>query len=376
MTVRVYRSTEFGAPVLSGQAGALIGVLDACLVNGFGSLSITSLTQTGGVATAVTASPHGYANSPKVTVSGATPTEYNGEVTATVTATNSFTFPILPGAAATATGAITVARSGAGFTKAFSGGNLAAYRQPLAGANGFYLRVDDTVAATSRIVGYEGMSGVSTGVNAFPTEAQVAGGLYVVKSSVASATARAWFLVTNGSIFYLVVNQAGAADWATAVPIVYGDITSYKSADAFATLLIASTSTTGTADFSTMGINAITALQAGQFMARSYVQTGGSITIGKTSDFSKAEGGVSLGKSGAVYPSPVDGGLYSAEVYINEPAAGVLRGVLPGLQNPLHKTPLQLFDIWVPGGDLSGRTFEAVNMYSGSQGFFETSDTW
>ena len=37
MTVRIYRSTDASAPVLSGTAGALVGVLDACLVTGYGS---------------------------------------------------------------------------------------------------------------------------------------------------------------------------------------------------------------------------------------------------------------------------------------------------------------------------------------------------
>jgi hypothetical protein len=37
MTVRVYESTDASAPSLSGTAGSLIGVLDACLVTGYGS---------------------------------------------------------------------------------------------------------------------------------------------------------------------------------------------------------------------------------------------------------------------------------------------------------------------------------------------------
>lgn len=37
MTVRVYQSTDASAPSLTGLAGALITVLDACLVNGYGS---------------------------------------------------------------------------------------------------------------------------------------------------------------------------------------------------------------------------------------------------------------------------------------------------------------------------------------------------
>jgi hypothetical protein len=38
MTVRHYKHTDASAPVLSGQAGALIGVLRACLVDGYGAL--------------------------------------------------------------------------------------------------------------------------------------------------------------------------------------------------------------------------------------------------------------------------------------------------------------------------------------------------
>lgn len=37
MTVRVFRSTDTSAPVLTNALGSLIGILDACLVNGYGS---------------------------------------------------------------------------------------------------------------------------------------------------------------------------------------------------------------------------------------------------------------------------------------------------------------------------------------------------
>lgn len=37
MTVRVYRSSDAGAPVFSNTLGSILGVLDACLVNGYGS---------------------------------------------------------------------------------------------------------------------------------------------------------------------------------------------------------------------------------------------------------------------------------------------------------------------------------------------------
>jgi hypothetical protein len=45
MTVRVYRSTDASAPVLTGQVGSLIALLDAVLVNGYGALSAAGWTK-------------------------------------------------------------------------------------------------------------------------------------------------------------------------------------------------------------------------------------------------------------------------------------------------------------------------------------------
>lgn len=45
MTVRFYASTDSGAPTLSGTAGALIAVLKACLVDGYGSKASSGWTQ-------------------------------------------------------------------------------------------------------------------------------------------------------------------------------------------------------------------------------------------------------------------------------------------------------------------------------------------
>jgi hypothetical protein len=44
MTVRVYRSTDASAPVLTGQVGSLTALLDAVLVNGYGALSAAGWT--------------------------------------------------------------------------------------------------------------------------------------------------------------------------------------------------------------------------------------------------------------------------------------------------------------------------------------------
>src|ERR1700756_3309459 len=44
MTVRLYKSTDASAPTLTGSAGALLTVLDAVLVNGYGSQTAAGWT--------------------------------------------------------------------------------------------------------------------------------------------------------------------------------------------------------------------------------------------------------------------------------------------------------------------------------------------
>lgn len=78
--------------------------------------------------------------------------------------------------------------AGAGWTKPFTGTNLAVFRQG-AGSNGMYLRVDDTSSAagsrSARVVGYEVMSDVNNGTpQSFPTAVQYSGGLYVHEALV------------------------------------------------------------------------------------------------------------------------------------------------------------------------------------------------
>lgn len=383
MTVRVYRSTDYGHPVLTGTAGDLFKVIDA-LVDGYGDNSISALTQTGGVATATCVNAHGMVlgRSAIRKISGANETGYNKEVAVTSTGTNTFTYPVAGGTPSTATGAPSVRCDGSGWTRPFPRvGNIGVYRQPTAGANGRYLRIDDNaVANIARVVGYETMASLSSGTNAFPTETQFPGGMYFGKSSSSDAVERNWNLYCNGAIFYLVVNVSGVSDWASAQALAFGDYTTYTSGDAYNTLIVGGTAASVTASvFSSISATLNTS-QVGHFSARSFSQIGTSVAMCKGSDTFKAMGASSLGVGGMPYPSSVDGGLYVAPVFLGETASpvmnSVIRGVLPGVYNPLHVRPLTNADVWVPTGDLAGKTFEAVNLSASSQAFFEISDTW
>lgn len=381
MTVRVYRSTDFGAPQLSGQVGTLLAVLDACLVNGYGTNTITSLTQSGGVATATTNVPHQYTNKPKVLIQGAGASEYNGEVTVTVTGASTFTFPVSPSAPASAGGSPTCKRAGSGWTKPFADGTyVAVYKQP-AGSNGFYMRVDDNSTANiARMLGYETMTDVSTGLTPFPTAAQFAGGVHVMKSDVVSVATRPWMLACNGPMMYLFVNVDNNVSWVNANGSAFGDIKSYKAGggDSYGTIIVGNTSNVFSSNtIQTLSSNVAT-VTSGHWMARSWSGIGGSLAVGANSDYAKSQQSSSIGSNGIPYPSAIDGGLYTSPVWITEPSPTLApRGELPGFWNPLHNRPLGALDVWTPNsGSLVGKTFEAINLYSASQVFIETSDTW
>jgi hypothetical protein len=51
MTIRIYRSTDAGAPVLNSDPGSLISVLDGCLVTGYGAKPSLGWTKVHGTAT-------------------------------------------------------------------------------------------------------------------------------------------------------------------------------------------------------------------------------------------------------------------------------------------------------------------------------------
>lgn len=340
-SVRYFDSTMSGAPSLSGTAGALISVLDACLVNGFGTVTLASLVVSSNIATGTVSAGHGFsmigsAVGSVITIAGATPSGLNGTWRiASVPDSTHFTFVTSGISDQTATGTITAVRAPLGFSKVYSGTNKAVYRADDIMSSRLYLRVadDGTGSATyARIRGYESMSDVDTGTGPFPTDAQFSGGLYWGKSPTANSTARAWRLFGDSQGFYLCVNQDGAGAWISAA---WGDIPSEKAGDAYRTLLIGGTSTI----VSNQGHLHLINNPAGHYFARSYVQTGTSIAVFKLSHHIAANG---IGFYGIAYPAPMGGQFYCAPVDVWEgttyAAATALRGPLPGIYAPLHQS--------------------------------------
>lgn len=367
IAVKRHHSGMTGAPTLSGTVGALVSLLDACLVNGFNAKTVT-LAQSAGTATA-TCSGHGFQPNDVIVVSGANEAAWNDEFRVLTAATNSFTFAIAAGTTSPATGTITAKIAPLGWTKPFSGTNKAAYL-PKAQYVQCYLRVlDDATVPTSasgrwaKARGYDTMTDVDTGTGLFPTVAQATNALSICKSGVSDSTARPWWLAGDGGIFYLGV--AHNATYPTAfAAYCFGDIASLRAGDCYSSLLIASSegidtliaSPGGSNYFSYLGNYGIT--QSGKFIARSYTQIGSAVAVGMIGDNGIS---TSIGGAGLAYPHPPDNGLLFAPIAVTETSC-VRSRALPGIYQPLHATPLSHLDIVTGVPDLSGRTMQAFNL--------------
>lgn len=286
------------------------------------------------------------------------------------------------------------AKTAAGWGKAYSGTNLAAYRAP--SGNRLYLRVDDTGTTDARLVCYATMSDVNTGTGQFPTSTQVSGGLYCKKSSTADATGRGWVLVATQRCFYFFPEiTATTTTWATTTSttsgngqMFFGEFTSYKPNDAYNTAIIATasaSSSTGQLASKLAQVASTITGTTGHYLARGFSQFSASTVWSPLvpGDYSTS---TVFGSATTLpaFPDPVTGGVLLAPIDIVEPyhpslSNMVVRGRLPGLYCPVHNVPASNGDTFDGAGDLTGKTFMFVVAYSSSAGgrvAVEISDTW
>ena len=322
-SVKFAHSDMPGAPVLKPQAGSLISLLDAFLVNGWGLQTATSVVVAGGVATATFPLDHAAAVDAVVLVAGATPAALNGEQKVTATAPNKISWAT--GAAdGTATGTITVKMAAAGWAKPFTGTNLAAYRSAHPQSNGLYLRVNDASALAARVVGYETMTAISTGANTFPTNAQMSGGGYGNKAQSAHGRDIPWLLFSDGMVFHLCIlaTAAETSDPTSAGSEIYsfGDpVPTNAAGHPFGTLISFSISQT-ISDRTTTDPSG-----AGLYAARSIARTVGPRPLAAQYATSYP----------SLFPDPAFGGLYLAPIRLREldvtSGTPSYPGVMPGV---------------------------------------------
>lgn len=304
MATTIYKSSDTSAPVLDGQVGSLVNLLDKCLVAGYGS------------------------------------------------------------------------QAAAGWTKPFSGTNTAVYL----GTAGHYLDVNDNGAGAAgaqeaTVRGYEAMTAVATGTNPFPTTAQAASpGLYIRKSTTASATARGWVVVADGTTFHLFILSADTAGRYQSFS--FGRFYSFKTSDTYRSAIVGHTATGGS---STTGLDigvssgATSSTIAGAFWPRVQAGTGtsangGIMGVGSTALSSPFNG-----------PNLADGNVYLSRLFVTDATtAGGLRGYLRGVYQILTGVNLNDGDTFTgaTGTDFAGRTFLVLNRCVGGAYYALETSAW
>jgi hypothetical protein len=352
-TVTLYRSTDASAPTLTGQVGSLTTLLDAVLVNGYGTQPAAGWTKPFTTATNQAA----YRNS---------------------------------------------ATDGTGFHVNVNDNGPGAGAAREARMTGF-----ETMSALATGTGqFPLLAQLGIGI----------GAVVCRKSTTADATARPWVIVADNTVFYLFVETGDVAGQVYSVVfgdffsykasdayrcLIIGRMAENNAqagAEALSALL------NGSASFLNNTIS-------GHFVARHWTGVGGSVAVGKHID--QTAGGAAPGSAGGgtsggtqnnaggnvntvcsglgnnwanqlafPYPNGPDGGLYISPVWLHHNSAR--RGYMKGLWAPLHDRPLNHGDSFSGTGNLNGKSFFTQNLLCFGQNqsaipgnaFLETSSTW
>jgi hypothetical protein len=359
MTVRVYRSTDASAPSLTGTAGSLVSVLDACLVNGYGSQTAAGWTKSFS-----TTNKAAYRQNATGANNSASPMYL-------------YVDDAVPGT---------------------HGGREA------------------------RVCGFETMSAITpTGTGQFPTSGQstVGVGTLVVRKSVsADGTVRPWVLIANGQTLYLFVETGDfVSPYPCTLAFWFGDFKSYKASDTYAVMIVGRTAEAQTGLFQEMPSmigpgGAVTYNMAnvmlGHFIARHWTGLGGSVKCGKLWEYNRAvdSNGNGTGANGSwssdtaapiapqmgpgrfsttvalPYPHGPDQGMLLSPIYLNH--GNGIRGYFYGLWGALHDRPLNHGDtITIASGNMNGKSLICQyhlspfgNVTDAINWMVEYSDTW
>ncbi len=332
-----------GAPQLSGTSGALIAVLDACLITGFGTVSVTSLTVADGVATATVSAGNSFNPHHIILIEGASDPALNGRHRVLLDDNSSTSFSFKTTAAnGPASGTISAKYAPApGWEKPFSAANKAVYRATT--GNRFYYRVDDSLPEkyVAEIRGYETMTSVDVGVAPFPLLSRVS---TIEKSNGANATGKYWDLVADCRAVMVGAQQVptiGAVPYATPARHFGEMVPLTPNGDAWCSAVLSSTEKAtnmqlhygGSAFYSYRGTQSIFS----GALVRGVAGLGASIDAQCMAVFGN-KGSVLSGQDAVFGPAPsaVDGQLYLSPVYLTEGSAGPARAVVPGAQYVPH----------------------------------------
>ena len=368
--IKFFVHSNNNAPQLQNAYGSMIGVLDACLVNGISLGLVSTLTAVGTTVTAVFSNAHNLMQYQVLKITGANQAEYNGEHRIlTVPNATSVTFQLASTpSVTTATGSITASLPPLGWEKPFSstnvnGGGKAAYRSKntLLPSRPFLRVVDEldpaytaTYAKFAKVGIVEDMTDINTmlGVqapydSASPDKNWVGTGTgtsaingwakwYYATSAAANASfnetttpasgSRTWILVGSADYFYIL--PATNIDSVVKNPYGFGAFDSLLQSDASANFLSATYNYTAANINSTRSsfLSLTSTIGTHLLIQRAYSQSA-QFKVASCLGLGAA-GTIDSGTTNYIGSVALNGIAPFSPVYINE---GVLRGMLKNL---------------------------------------------
>ena len=332
---------------LSAVAGSLRTILKTYLVDGAGAGAVATLTVTGGVATATYSGGHPFRALAVGQFAGSSIAALNGLKRILTASANAVTYaaPGVPDGAAT--GSITSKLAPAGWSELFSGSsaNVLALKSAALDATGCVLRLDDSGTTVARVNGYSSMSDIATGLDVFPTAAQLSGGQYWPKAHNVTGN-REWAIVADERAFYFYVRPTSGT--ITGSLLGFGDLVAQRAGDPWAAFIDghASALYTGGAGC----LSAVSAAAANTLALPRASNGLGTGVMGNVMSALRTSGvsGHATGSQFATYPNPADAGLLLMPAWC---FADGLRGRLPGLyHSPQSVVGMDLMNLQaVPG---------------------------
>ena len=221
-------------------------------------------------------------------------------------------------------------------------------------------------------------------------------GSLVCKSSSNDTVQRPWIAYVSDTFVHLFIGVSNAvtAGWggifATYVGgLMWGDLVNQqKVGDAYATILIAGTSVSYSNCFAGgLCASAAGATLTAHWMQRAYHQNNAGILCAKNPIMRGLGGVTQIGSDGGTpnFPDPITGGFELAEIWVYEQTNGLsgwsARGRIPGLYSPLHNLAsmsayFNVGDAIAGAGTYAGTNFQIVAPGSSSLGLMQTNGTW
>lgn len=300
----VYKYTDTSAPTVNGTVGSIITLLDACLVNGYGSQLPPSPAWT---------KPFANASNVGCWKQGA----------------------------------------GAGLYLSINDNAPGAGGAKEARMTGY-----ETLSAVATGTGpfptaAQGVGGVAM--------------MVIRKSNTADAVTRPWIVFADAYTFYAFIqtNDASAQYFSFSFGDIYA---LKGSSDLWRCFLQAKRFAENDATLTTETLDVVTASLSStnnQFLARAYTAVPGSALCGKHGDSAKAASSAALG---GILQSPngADNAFYISPVWVHE-TAGVIRGRMRGFYNLLHNHQgFYDWQILQGAGDYAGKTFMLIKVSGNS----------